>query len=282
MLRNALHPFPLRHSSVSTKLFTRSVGSPQSSSSHHSSLASFLIHAHTTGLSIKSSLYNGTLYEYVCLETLSSPAYGFSLTRVGQRNDAGVDLIGEWTPPVSLPPKKTSSRSHSDEGFPFPLRVLVQCKSSRNKLSPNVVRELEGCIAGAPAGWRGENTLAVLCAKREASKGVRDAVRDAGMGVVWIMVEDGEGSETLRESGELTQKNEAPDDVSDDSKPIEEKTWLEEVKNTKTPVGRVRQMLWNQRAADIGLEAVKVGMKYVDGKAGGEMSREVKLLGIGN
>ena len=102
------------------------------------------------------------------------------------------------------------------------------------------------------------------------------------MGVVWIMVEDGEGRKTLGESAQLTTEKLEVDDVGGDDDTVEEETLSERVKNTKIPVGRVRQMLWNQRAADIGLDAVKVGMKYVREDAGGEMGREVKLLGTGD
>lgn len=43
---------------------------------------------------------------------------------------------------------------------------------------------------GAPDGWRGARTVGVLCAKREATRGVREAVRRCGIPVVWVMVED--------------------------------------------------------------------------------------------
>lgn len=69
----------------------------------------------------------------------------------------------------------------------------MQCKALRAKVTPNLVRELEGAFAGVPPGWRRDNVVGVLCAPREATKGVRDAVRAAGRGVVWIMV-DGIGA----------------------------------------------------------------------------------------
>ena len=268
MLQYALRFRPCIPSLLS-KISRRQLSDVEPSSSHHSSLLTFLSHARSANLSPKSSVYNGTLYEYLCLETLSSPSYGFSLTRVGQRNDAGVDLIGEWTPPVSV--GATRNGVSGEDRFPFPLRVLIQCKSSGKKLSPNVVRELEGCVAGAPAGWRGEHTLAVLCAKREASKGVRDAVRDAGMGVVWIMIEP------VWQQSAMPSRAFALDDTAEEEKGGGEEMNLE---GTKIPIGRVRQMLWNRRAADVGLEAVKVCMSYVKEESKGDMEREVKLMGI--
>lgn len=75
---------------------------------------------------------------------------------------------------------------------------------------PAAVRELEGATAGAPEGWRGTNTVGVLCTKRPATKGAREAVRKSGMPVVYIMVEDiGEGK------GRVTQMlwNERVDEI---------------------------------------------------------------------
>lgn len=53
--------------------------------------------------------------------------------------------------------------------------VLIQCKAS--KLSPALVRELEGAYAGAPAGWRGEGVLGVLVSTQASTKGVSAAVQ---------------------------------------------------------------------------------------------------------
>lgn len=60
---------------------------------------------------------------------------GFNLTRVGGRNDRGVDLHGAWTPPTS-------------RGLPVraPLEVYVQCKVERCRAGPKYMRELEGTI----------------------------------------------------------------------------------------------------------------------------------------
>lgn len=55
-------------------------------------------------------------------------------------------------------------------------------------------------FAGAPVGWRGENIVGVLCAKREATKGVREAVRRSAAPVIWIMVEDvGQGTGKVKQ-----------------------------------------------------------------------------------
>ena len=107
------------------------------------------------------------------------------------------------------------------------------------KVSPDCVRELEGAVAGAPDAWKGVGTVGVLCGKKPATQGVRDAVRRSGMPVVWVMVEEvGEGEEKR---------------------------------------GRVRQVLWNERVEGLGLEEMGVGWKHI--VRGGEgLKKETVLL----
>ncbi|PNS16975.1 hypothetical protein CAC42_4939 [Sphaceloma murrayae] len=124
----------------------------------HTSLSTFLSYARTASLSPTSTVYVGTHYEYTTI--LSLLPLGFSLHRVGGASDLGIDLLGYWTPP-SLPAGEQ-------------LRVVVQCKSEVPK--PGHVRELEGAVSGAPSGWRGEGVVALLVARGEATKGVREAV----------------------------------------------------------------------------------------------------------
>ncbi|KAL8693735.1 MAG: hypothetical protein Q9218_001480 [Villophora microphyllina] len=180
----------------------------------HHDLSTFLAYARSNSLSSSSNVYNGTHYEYLCQSTLAR--LGFSLSRTGGPDDRGVDLLGTW----SLP-------SLSPSG---PLRCIVQCKSLKAKVMPGVVRELEGAFSGAPAGFGGDEVVGVLCSKREATKGVREAMRRSNRPVVWVMVEDLGG---------------------------------EEVK-----AGRVRQILWNQRVGDLGAEGMGVGLRYFPGSGG--------------
>ncbi|KAL8682460.1 MAG: hypothetical protein Q9186_001503 [Xanthomendoza sp. 1 TL-2023] len=191
----------------------------------HTTLPTFLAHARSTALSPTSPVFIGTHYEYLCQQTLSH--LGFTLQRTGGRSDRGIDLLGHWHLP----------------SIPHPLRALVQCKALSSKLNPETVRELEGAFAGAPAGWRGENVVGVLCGKREATKGVREAVRRCGAPVVWVMVED-----TREEEGTLVEGE-----------------------------GRIRQVLWNGRVSEIGAEGVVVGVKYTPAERGREVEREVVL-----
>lgn len=54
-----------------------------------------------------------------------------------------------------------------------------------------MIRELAGSVAGAPGAWKGEGTIGVLCAKGEATPGLRDAVLKSPMGVIWVLVDEG-------------------------------------------------------------------------------------------
>ena len=142
-----------------------------STPSQHYSLATFLEYAKQVNLSPTSTVYQGTYYEYLCLSSLAR--LGFTLSRRGGANDAGVDLLGHWTIP----------------GLPYPLKAIVQCKSLKNGPRPHLVRELEGAFIGASPGWRGESVVGVLCALSQATKGVREAIKRAERPVIWVMIQ---------------------------------------------------------------------------------------------
>ncbi|KAL9025420.1 MAG: hypothetical protein Q9196_005758, partial [Gyalolechia fulgens] len=190
----------------------------------HHDLPSFLAYARSAALSPTSSLYVGTYYEYLCLATLRR--LSFTLTRTGGRSDRGIDLLGHWHLP----------------SIPEPLRVLVQCKAQNSSLTPSLVRELAGIYAGAPAGWRNDGadgkTVAMLCGKKAATAGARDALRSCKVPVVWVAIEDS-GTDGL---------------------------------------GKVKQVLWNQRVNELGAEGVGVGLRYMPGgRPGFELEKEVVL-----
>lgn len=88
--------------------------------------------------------------------------------------DSGIDLVGTW---------------HLPDSNSQPLRVIVQCKASKNKVGPNIVRELEGTFAGAPVGWRGQGILGMLVSSRESTKGLRTALLKSRYPLVWIFAE---------------------------------------------------------------------------------------------
>lgn len=135
---------------------------------HHTSLSEFLNYADTVSLSPTSTVYRGTHYEYTVANALERLA--FSLTRVGRASDLGIDLLGEWAVP---------SR-------PAPLNVLIQCKAEAPK--PSMVRELEGAVVGAPVRYRGEGTISILAAAKEATKGVRDAVGRSRLPMAYLNI----------------------------------------------------------------------------------------------
>lgn len=139
-------------------------------SENHNSLPTFLAYASLTSLSPASTVYIGTHYEYTVAASLRR--LGFALTRTGRASDQGIDLLGHWAVP----------------SLPTPLRVLVQCKARSAKLRPETVRELEGAFVGAPAGWRGAGVLGLLAARREASRGVREALGRSRWPMGYLMV----------------------------------------------------------------------------------------------
>ena len=104
---------------------------PSPPSQHHNDLTTFLSYAEHISLPETSTVHVGTHYEYTVLQTLRR--YALSLDRIGGRDDAGIDLVGTW----HLPERERERA----------LRVLVQCKSLKTKLGPNVVRELEGTLS---------------------------------------------------------------------------------------------------------------------------------------
>lgn len=130
---------------------------PESPTSNHRSLPTFLQYAERSGLDPKSPTFIGTHFEYVVANSLSR--LGFSLRRIGGSSDCGIDLLGEWSVP-------SSDR---------PIRVILQCKSVQRP-GPHLIRELEGAFAGAPPGWRGSGVLGLLATERPATKGIRDAL----------------------------------------------------------------------------------------------------------
>lgn len=131
---------------------------PNPSTAKHHDLPSFLSYAERTGLDVTSTVYVGTHYEYTVASTLAQ--YGIQAIRVGGISDYGIDLLGTWT----LPSK------------PLQLKVILQCKGGSRRITPSLVRELEGSFIGAPVGWRGKGVVAFLVSEDTASKGVREGM----------------------------------------------------------------------------------------------------------
>ncbi|CAG8892318.1 unnamed protein product [Penicillium egyptiacum] len=146
---------------------------PSPPAQHHNDLTTFLSYAEHISLPVTSTVHVGTHYEYTVLQTLRR--YALSLSRIGGRDDAGIDLVGTW----HLPERERERA----------LPVLVQCKSLKTKLGPNVVRELEGTFRQAPVGWRTRETVGILVSPREATKGVRDTLARSTYPLFWMTIE---------------------------------------------------------------------------------------------
>lgn len=124
----------------------------------HNSLPTFIEYANRTNLSPMASFYIGTHYEYTT--ALAFMRLGFSLLRVGSKNDAGIDLIGHWVlAPLSEP-----------------LPVIIQCKARKCSVSPSHIRELEGSFRGIPPNWKGKPVLGLLVTTLKATKGTMEAI----------------------------------------------------------------------------------------------------------
>ncbi|KAF2451058.1 hypothetical protein P171DRAFT_342654, partial [Karstenula rhodostoma CBS 690.94] len=124
-------------------------------SPNHNSLSSYLEYAKRTKLRSDRSVYIGTHYEYTAAEALLR--LGFSLIRTGQKNDAGIDLIGHWI--LSF--------------LREPMPVIVQCKSRIKTCSPDAIRELEGAFHSVPYEWRNKDVLGLLISNLKATEGLR-------------------------------------------------------------------------------------------------------------
>ena len=69
--------------------------------------------------------------------------------------------------------------------------MLVQCKALQHRRpGPHLVRELEGAFAGAPLhGYAAQGALGILCAPREATRGVREALGRSRLPLAFVMLE---------------------------------------------------------------------------------------------
>ena len=230
-----------------------------SSASHHD-LDTFLQHARRTSLSRESTTYRGTFYEYLTQLTLKR--YGFDLVRVGGRGDGGVDMVGLWC--LTNGSTETDTvQGPSQRG----IRVLVQCKrlQGTSKLGPNLIREMEGAIRASniPAGWRGKGTMGLLVGTRPATKGVRDAMAAFRTAVGWVYLATDE-----MEKRDSNEHDPSPEALADTSV-------------HHAYLGRVKQMLWNKAASDLGLAGIDVVARYAPAVGGTEptpQQKEVVLM----
>ncbi|WBW70539.1 mitochondrial endonuclease family [Schizosaccharomyces osmophilus] len=106
--------------------------------SNHSSLQSYLKYLEWKNCSFKTTLVQGTLFEYLVKHILEK--HGFTLKRCGGKDDRGIDLLGKFP-----------------SGSSIEAKVAVSCKSNKAAIGPKYVRELEGSLSWCPL-----NTLGIL------------------------------------------------------------------------------------------------------------------------
>ncbi|KAK6507431.1 hypothetical protein TWF481_005864 [Arthrobotrys musiformis] len=160
-------PLPIPSSPKSSK---RKSTSLQSTPAAHTDIPSFLRHAILTSLNPTTTVFTGTLYEYTVLSALSRCLPGISLTRVGGRDDAGIDLTGTWhlPKPPRRPSQKKEEEKEEEEFTPLPL--TIQCKNVQQKSwkGPQYIRELEGSLTSQPP-----NALGILASVRDITPGMK-------------------------------------------------------------------------------------------------------------
>lgn len=311
-------PFDCQPSTSATAIAgTNPVLPPINPSAAHHSLATFLTHAQRTGLSTSSTVYNGTVYEYLTQETLRG--HGFELHRVGGRGDRGVDLVGLWRIPRGRQETASEVVDERDRRSGchdlVVLRVLVQCKrlvGKHAKIGPNLIRELDGAVRGARLGFLFDSivpratdsgdgggmattttgkdpsialddaetpnsshysttpAIGVLVGTRPATKGVIDTLRLSNRGLVWIMLEEvaGAGNSTSGVHSDADSESQPPRTTAlagqeeDEARNAEPRAESPSTRPSP-PTGRIRQIIWNQAARNLGLEGVDVVKRYV-------------------
>lgn len=221
----------------------------------HSSLSTYISHAERSALNPTRHTYLGTRYEYLAQASLSR--IGFDLLRTGKTGDRGVDLAGWW---YLLPPSPDASTSAER------LRVVVQCKriTGKRKLTPSVVREMDGAFLGAPAGWKGDAVSGIIVSTKPATKGVISALQSSKRALVWICLE--EHDLQTNESAEVPSPSDThvsgTTDSAQDSRSEDDTDDSEERHTYDSVSGRVTQLLYNNAARQMHLEGLDVVKKH--------------------
>jgi Protein of unknown function (DUF2034) len=263
---------------------------PRAVSSNHHTQETFLQQSQRTGLDPASTVFTGTRYEYLTLTSLRR--LGIELVRIGGTGDKGVDLAGFWHLP-QWPSEKPLSSGHLSPtsetetdiqgGLRETIKVVVQCKRisatarAAKTLNPNAVRELEGAFRGAPSGWRGttgaDTVMGLLISTRSATKGVVESLKRSERPLGYILLEEVERESPRTE----TASNDAGLQEEDDGKEIDTDVVLpeapEELDSTfedgKVAAndyvlveGRIKQILWNPKATELGLRGLDVVRRY--------------------
>ena len=168
----------------------------------------------------------------------------------------------------------TSPPTSSPLTASLPLKVLIQCKrfTSKSKVTPALIRELEGALRNGPPGWRDQSSvMGILVATKPATKGLRDAMRGAKQAVCWVCLDIDEGEEEgeVEGNGGATEGgNSAEITMGDD----------EEESKAIMPHYTVRQILWNRAADELGLLGLDATVQHQNRQSdGGKGSSRVVL-----
>ena len=180
----------------------------QSVSYNHGSLTSFLAYAKRRGLSPTSPVYKGTYYEYSVAHAVLP--FGLVLKRVGGAHDGGIDLWGRWWLDFDsrLPARPSLAKKSQQAAGEEWVYVAAQCKGVGGKVSPALVRELEGALAVFKTQLRARDAskpvLGLLITTQPSTPGVRAALTKSEYPLGFVCVTF--PSDTTLQQAELTAR----------------------------------------------------------------------------
>ncbi|KAF8457622.1 hypothetical protein BDZ91DRAFT_744181 [Kalaharituber pfeilii] len=248
--RRCRPPFPITRALSSSLSFSHSA-SPRKETEKHNDIPSFKEYAVSVGLDPMTTVYRGTLYEYIVSRALFEK--NMVLIRSGGRDDRGIDLHGYWhipqptlfpnnTLPI-IPLPSTTPSADPDLSSPIlsptlpspssirlnkPLPVLIQCKGLSNAApGPNIIRELSGTMANHPP-----STIGILASLSPCTPGARSAMRLSRRAMAYVCV---------------------------------------------SRRGIVRQFLWNQVAANLLGGGMQVGLRYISKAKPEGLAEQVRI-----
>ncbi|KAF3942243.1 hypothetical protein ABW19_dt0202062 [Dactylella cylindrospora] len=230
----------------------------------HSDIPTFLRYAHLSSLNPTKTVFTGTLYEYTVLTALSRLP-GVSLSRIGGKDDAGIDLQGTWELPKIIVQARTYDDNDDNttlEGQTTPpttekikLPLIIQCKfGEKSWKGPQYVRELEGALANQPS-----NALAVLASVRDMTPGMRRQMLSSRRAIGFVKVTPLEGiyKPIPKNSNEETDPKEPSIEETDETEGSEEVSFRLTGRG-----GLLQQFVWNE-VANRYLGGFGVGARYV-------------------
>lgn len=108
----------------------------------------------------------GTAYEKEVSQTLQR-YLSMKVTQVGGRGDDGIDLMAEW---ALMEPA---------------IKVIAQCKRIKSRVSPRVVRELEGTVLNC-----GLDHIGMLASTMPASEQCMDRIKHSKLPLMFMQISE--------------------------------------------------------------------------------------------